>query len=112
MRPFYIIVIIAAILISIGIVYTLRSVGSKYTGGSIVGGSYSGIVKPIEASIYQQGSHFLVDDNGKLLLLLESSTVNLSDYNGKKVTVSGPTKATVEGSQKIMNVQSIKLVSE
>ena len=70
-----------------------------------------GTVRPIGVSIYMQGTHFLFGDDGKIETLLESKTINLKDFNDKKVEVSGLTRKTVEGDQQIMTVVKIELVS-
>lgn len=66
-----------------------------------------GIVRPIGVTIYQEGTHRL-ESNNKLLVLLASDAVNLEEFENREVTVTGVVKDTVEGSQKIMTVHTIK----
>ncbi|MEW6686965.1 MAG: hypothetical protein AB1393_12305 [Candidatus Edwardsbacteria bacterium] len=68
-----------------------------------------GVVQPLGISIYMQGTHMLVNGN-HLVCLLESSTIDLTQYEGFRCQVSGPMSPTVEGGQQIMDVQEIKVL--
>jgi len=49
----------------------------------------SGIVKKLEVSTWQYGTHTLNDEEGKILYALKSSTKDLNAYNDLKVTLLG-----------------------
>lgn len=72
---------------------------------------YEGIVKPLGVSIYMEGSHRLEKDD-ELVVLLESEEVNLPDFEGKEVKVTGTVRDTVEGGQKIMTVRFLEQLEE
>ncbi|MDP3976160.1 MAG: hypothetical protein Q8P95_04570 [bacterium] len=62
-----------------------------------------GTVKILGVNIYDEGSHRLERDN-KLLVIMESETVSLTDYEGQDVRVRGFVRDTKKGGQKIMEV--------
>lgn len=72
---------------------------------------YQGTVKLLGVSIYMEGSHRLEEDD-KLIALLESEDINLPDFEGKEVKVRGFVRDTVEGGQKIMDVAFIEIIDE
>lgn len=72
---------------------------------------YQGIVKPIGVSIYGEGTHRLEQDD-RLLAVLESEKVNLLDFEQKEVKVRGFVRDTEEGGQKIMEVAFLEIVAE
>jgi hypothetical protein len=72
--------------------------------------TYSGIVKPAGISVYQQGSHRLVLDDGRFILL-ESDSVDLNGYVEEDVEVFGAIRPTVEEGGMIMRVENIHLLS-
>lgn len=69
--------------------------------------SYTGTITPLDASIYMQGSHKLVDENGEIALLLEARDDKLEVASGMEAEVQGPVEKTVEGNQRIMTVEKI-----
>ena len=71
-------------------------------------GNLEGVVRKLEASIYQQGTHYL-EAGGITLVILESKAVNLDKYIGKNVKVFGSSKPTVEGDGALMDVTKIVL---
>jgi len=73
--------------------------------------SYRGIVRAAGISIYQEGTHRLVLDNGRFVLL-ESDTTDLNGYVGEHVEVFGAVRPTVEEGGMIMRVDRIALVRE
>ncbi|PIR48861.1 hypothetical protein COU80_04210 [Candidatus Peregrinibacteria bacterium CG10_big_fil_rev_8_21_14_0_10_55_24] len=70
---------------------------------------YRGVVKPAGISIYQQGSHRLLQSDGRFILL-ESDAVDLNGYVGEEVEVFGDLRPTVEAGGMIMRVRSISLL--
>lgn len=73
--------------------------------------SYIGTVGEIGVSIYQQGTHKLVLDDGQFILL-ESTDANLSlnVYLEKRVEVRGSVQPTVEGNGEIMRVEEVTVL--
>lgn len=51
--------------------------------------SSTGKLSKLEASVWMYGSHILRDNEGKIKYALESSKINLDDYEGKTVIVFG-----------------------
>jgi hypothetical protein len=72
---------------------------------------YEGTVKPLGVSIYQEGTHRLESED-TLVALLESTKVNLPDFEEKEVKIRGYIRDTVEGGQKIMDVRFIEQLKE
>jgi len=72
---------------------------------------YQGVVKPAGISIYQQGSHRLLLEDGRFILL-ESDNVDLNGYVGEHVEIVGSIRPTVEEGGMIMRVESAKLIIE
>ena len=48
-----------------------------------------GIIKKLEVSTWMYGTHTLIDENGKLLYALQSSIINLDNYENKNVIIFG-----------------------
>lgn len=48
-----------------------------------------GVIRKIGVTTYMYGSHSLHDKDGRLLLALKSSSVNLDKYENKMVLLSG-----------------------
>lgn len=73
-------------------------------------GTYIGTVQELGMSIFMQGSHQLLDDQGERVALLESASdnIDLSGYVGKKVELSGQAAPSVEGGATFVSVESIK----
>ncbi len=73
--------------------------------------SYIGTVGELGVSIYQQGTHKLVLDDGQFILL-ESTDANLSlnVYLEKRVEVRGSVQPTVEGNGEIMRVEEVTVL--
>lgn len=69
--------------------------------------SFTGTIIPLDVSIYMQGSHMLVDENGEIILLLEARDDKLEVALGMEAEVQGPVENTVEGNQRIMTVEKI-----
>jgi len=75
--------------------------------------TYTGIVRPAGISIYQQGSHRLVlEDQRFVLLESDSASLDLNGYVGEEAEVFGAVRPTVEEGGMIMRVESIKLIKE
>jgi hypothetical protein len=74
-------------------------------------GEYSatGVVKALGPSIHMQGTHQLVEE-GRTVALLQSKAVDLTKFEGKRVTVFGKAEPTVEGKQTIVTVSRVEPV--
>lgn len=72
--------------------------------------SYTGIIRPAGMSIYMEGTHRLVMDDGKFILL-ESKVKDLNGYVDEEVKVLGAIRPTVETDAMIMRVEAIELVT-
>jgi len=72
---------------------------------------YEGVIKPAGISIYQQGSHRLMLQDGRFILL-ESDSVDLNGYVNEKVEVRGALRPTVEDGGMIMRVEQTRLLDE
>jgi len=71
----------------------------------------SGIVQELGVSIYMQGTHKLLDDQGQLICLLcaRQNGIDLNQAIGQgKVNVFGVLSPTVEGNARIMEVELIE----
>ncbi|MBI2448658.1 hypothetical protein HYV44_03870 [Candidatus Microgenomates bacterium] len=66
-----------------------------------------GTVRKLEASIYQQGTHYLEADGITLALLESSSGINLDRYIGRNIVVYGTPRQTVEGDGVIIDVERV-----
>src|SRR3989339_920665 len=69
-----------------------------------------GNIQPLEGSIWQYGTHTLLDEDVDILYALSSDAVTLDDYNRKKVEVQGSLKEgyPVDGGPPYMEVDAIK----
>ncbi|MBI2265360.1 MAG: hypothetical protein HYU64_09345 [Armatimonadetes bacterium] len=74
--------------------------------------TWTGTLKPIGVSIYMQGTHVLTDPKGKIKCLLKSGDpgIQLENYLGKHVRVSGHSERTVEGNQTLVTVEGIEVI--
>ena len=72
---------------------------------------FTGIIKPLGVSIYQEGSHRL-EEEGALKVILQSNTYNLYNFEEAEVKVAGRVRDTVEGSQRIMIVTGLDVLQE
>ena len=71
-----------------------------------------GYIKELGPSIYMQGTHVLVDREGKLICLLSAAPdgPDLDQYIMRKVAVIGVLSKTVEGNAQIMKVALVEPV--
>lgn len=70
--------------------------------------SYEGTIDTLGMSIYQQGTHKLLLENGQFVLL-ESTDVNLnlSTYLGKRVEIRGSLQPTVEAGGMLLRAEEV-----
>ncbi len=73
--------------------------------------SAEGVVQAAGIGIYMQGTHRLVADTGEELLL-ESTAVNLDDYIGVRVSVTGEARPTVEAGGTILLVLTVERLTD
>ncbi len=71
--------------------------------------TFQGTVEELGISIFMQGTHKLVDDDGSQVALLQSGSdsVDLNAYLGQKVKVSGSATPSVEGGSTFVTVESV-----
>src|SRR3989338_1999153 len=69
-----------------------------------------GNIQPLEGSIWQYGTHTLLDEDGDILYALSSDAVTLDDYDGKKVEVQGSLKEgyPVDGGPPYIEVDTVR----
>ena len=73
----------------------------------------TGTIEPIGMSIFMQGSHQLLNDEGEVLVLLQAGDgVDLNKFSGKKATVTGRVEGTVEAGGTIMTVSKVENASK
>jgi hypothetical protein len=87
---------------------------SSESGGNALTGTaeeYTGVVKPLGVSIYQEGTHRL-EVNGALKVILMSNQYNLYNFEEAEVAISGPVRDTITGGQRIMNVTQLELIKD
>ena len=68
----------------------------------------TGKVLPLGPSIYTQGTHKLVDQQGEITAVLQADDDKLQLAEGYRVEVTGKISKTVEGDMKLMRVEEIK----
>ena len=69
-----------------------------------------GYIKKAGISSFNYGTHVLVSDSGEILYALESSIIDLSDFTGREVRVTGKTVAgyPVDGGPEYLSVSDIR----
>ena len=70
--------------------------------------TYSGTIKPSAPALYSEGTHYLEDADGEMIVLLESPKIDLSLIEGWEVEVEGTIEETEEG-QKLLEVTEVRL---
>ncbi len=68
---------------------------------------FEGVIKPLEASIYMEGTHKL-EINEKEFVLLKSKEIDLDKFINKKVEIKGIARKTIEGNGLIVEVKEIQ----
>lgn len=70
----------------------------------------TGYIKELGPSIYMQGTHVLVDREGKLVCLLQArdGSLDLGEHMKTRVAVVGVMGKTVEGDAQIMDVRLVE----
>ena len=71
--------------------------------------SFEGIIEGISKDVYQQGTHQLMDEDGKITFL-QSPTINLNKYIGQRVIVKGEVKKGMGKSKPVLVVAKIEYV--
>lgn len=75
--------------------------------------SYTGIIRALETSIYMEGTHKLVQNDGSIVLLTAADqAMNLDRYVGEAVEVRGSVRPTVEGNATHMQVTEVTPLDE
>lgn len=73
--------------------------------------SFEGVIEGISKDIYQQGTHQLKDEEGKVMYL-QSPTINLNKYIGQHVIVKGEMKKGMGNSKPVVVVSKIENIKE
>lgn len=73
--------------------------------------SYTGTIQELGVSIYMQGTHKLILENGQFLIL-ESNALDLNNYLGRSVRVTGDVSPTVEEGGMIMRVETVSAMEQ
>jgi len=68
---------------------------------------YTGVIEPLELDIVKQGTHQIRTDDNELVVI-QSKTVNLSDYLDKRVTVTGKMAPSITGNEQVLDVEEVK----
>ena len=71
-------------------------------------GTYTGVIESLEIDIYQQGTHQLITDTDGAIII-QSRTIDLNRYLGKKVVVEGEYVETMGSIKPVLNVTDIRL---
>ncbi len=79
------------------------------TEGETEGDGFTGVLKILEASYFQYGTHTLESENGELLFALKSDDLNLDPYHGLMVKVNGDLISgyPVDGGPEYLDVTAI-----
>jgi hypothetical protein len=70
--------------------------------------SYTGVIEPIQISLYEEGTHEIKTDSGETVVI-QSPTINLTNYVGKKVTVKGAMRKLAHNTQEVFTVDEIQM---
>jgi len=87
---------------------SLPSGGEEVAREESKGESLSGKVLPLGPSIYMQGTHKLVDDDGETIAVLKARDDKLKLAEGYRVEAFGKITKTVEGEMSLMEVERIR----
>ena len=113
MRSLFVAALILTLAIPVPALAQSSSVADQYgeppAGETVVA---EGKIQPAGMTTYQYGTHILTDGSGDLLFALQSDTVALDDYVGKRVTlygirVPGYQNGAVEGGPDLLEVTRI-----
>lgn len=69
---------------------------------------FTGLISTFNLDLYQEGTHQLETDEGKVVII-QSPTINLSRYIGKKVTIEGSMKTMIDDRGQVFTVKKIML---
>ncbi len=72
--------------------------------------SYEGRIEKAALSAYQEGTHRILDEDGEHLL--QSSLLDLNQYLGKKVIVSGVPIERIGNAKPVLEVSSVRLTED
>jgi len=70
--------------------------------------SYTGVIEPIQISLYEEGTHEIKTDDGETVVI-QSPTINLTNYVDKKVTVKGALRKLAHNTQEVFTVDEVQL---
>jgi len=70
--------------------------------------SYTGTIEAFGVDIYQDGTHKIVTDDNQTVVI-QSPTINLNNFVGKKVTVTGSMQKLIDNKGEVFTVGKIEL---
>jgi predicted small lipoprotein YifL len=70
--------------------------------------SYTGTIQSFGVDVYQDGTHKIIMDNGATVVI-QSPTINLNTYIGKKVTITGSMQKLIDNKSEVFTVTKIEL---
>ena len=73
--------------------------------------SYTGVIESVSVDVYKDGTHQIKTDEGEAIVI-QSSTVNLTNYIDKKVTITGSMQKLIDDKNEVFTVTSIKSDSD
>ncbi len=82
-------------------------VGQDNSGGDNLE-SYTGVIEPIEISLYQEGTHRIKTEDGETVVI-QSPTINLTSYVGKKVTIRGSMRKLAHNTEEVFTVDEARV---
>jgi len=71
--------------------------------------TYTGTIESFGVDIYQDGTHKIVTDDNKTVII-QSPTINLNNYLGKKVIITGSMQKLIDNESEVFTVDKIELV--
>ncbi len=85
-------------------------VASSSSSSAVLEVSYTGTLEKADPATLQEGTHRLALIEGGYLYL-QSDSLNLDDYAGDQVKITGTVRATIDGTAKIMQVSQVVSLS-
>lgn len=70
--------------------------------------TYTGVIEPFQISLYQGGTHQIKLENGETVVI-QSPTINLGNYLGKKVVAKGSLRKLPHNTEEVFTVVEVRL---
>lgn len=105
-------IITAVLVLGLGVVFLAsgpkRPPAANRNQGEARTVALTGTVMPAGPSVYMEGTHQLLDEEGELLALLKSDKIDLEYFEGARVEIEGEAVKTVEGRQRLVEVVKVR----